>query len=138
MLLSPLGLIFVGYVPLASQSPYPIIVYSVAMIDPVLVTFGQICNFRDPNFVTHWPIFRLNEGHFTFHLQYKHSEWITSYNSPWGQQRAYVGDNQEASATQIIYFGLAMWKENELRSSFEPEAMNAGSVPYSCLTAQYM
>ena len=26
-----LGLIFAGYVPLASQSPYPIIVYSVAM-----------------------------------------------------------------------------------------------------------
>ena len=25
-----LGLIFAGYVPLASQSPYPIIVYSVA------------------------------------------------------------------------------------------------------------
>ena len=26
-----LGLIFAGYVPLASQSPYPIIVYSVAV-----------------------------------------------------------------------------------------------------------
>ena len=25
-----LGLIFIGYVPLASQSPYPIVVYSVA------------------------------------------------------------------------------------------------------------
>ena len=44
------GLIFAGYVSLASQSPYPIIVvYSVAnYTDPVLVTFGQICNFRDP------------------------------------------------------------------------------------------
>ena len=36
MLLSPLGLIFVGYVPLASQSPYPIIVYSVAIYRPGL------------------------------------------------------------------------------------------------------
>ena len=47
-----LGLIFAGYVPLASQSPYPIIVYSVANIDPILVTFGQKRHFLDPNFVT--------------------------------------------------------------------------------------
>ena len=48
-----LGSIFAGYVLLASQSPYPIIVYSVAnLIDPMLVTFGQICHFRDPNLVT--------------------------------------------------------------------------------------
>ena len=47
-----LGLIFAGCVPLASQSPYPIIVYSAPIIDPILVTFGQICNFRDPNLVT--------------------------------------------------------------------------------------
>ena len=43
-----LGLIFAGYVPLASQSPYPIIVYSVANY---LVTFGQIFNFREPSLV---------------------------------------------------------------------------------------
>ena len=36
-----LGLIFVGYVLLAPQRPYPI-----------LVAFGQICNFPDPNLVT--------------------------------------------------------------------------------------
>ena len=29
-----LGLIFAGYVPLASQSPYPVIVYSVANYRP--------------------------------------------------------------------------------------------------------
>ena len=38
------------------QSPYPIIVYSVAKYrphqGPILVTFGQICNFRDLNLVT--------------------------------------------------------------------------------------
>ena len=45
-----LELIFAWCVPLASQSPYPIIVYSVA--NPILVTFGQIFNFLDPNFVT--------------------------------------------------------------------------------------
>ena len=37
-----IGLIFAGYVPLASQSPYLIIIYSVR----------QICYFRDPNLVT--------------------------------------------------------------------------------------
>ena len=45
-----LGLIFAWCVSLASQSPYPIIVYSVANL--ILVTFEQIFNFRDPNFVT--------------------------------------------------------------------------------------
>ena len=47
-----LGLIFAGYVPLASQSPYPIIVYSVANYRPHLSHFWQICNFRDLNLVT--------------------------------------------------------------------------------------
>ena len=46
-----LELIFAGYVPLVSQSPF--IVYSVmANYRPILATFGQICNFRDPNLVT--------------------------------------------------------------------------------------
>ena len=34
-----LGLIFAGYVPLACQSPYPIIVYSVANCRPHLSHF---------------------------------------------------------------------------------------------------
>ena len=38
------------------QSPYPIVVFSVAKYrphqGPILVTFGQICNFRDLNLVT--------------------------------------------------------------------------------------
>ena len=33
-----LGLIFAGFVPLASQSPFPSIVYSVAKYRPILVT----------------------------------------------------------------------------------------------------
>ena len=52
------GVKFIGYcVPLASQRPYPIIVYSVANYDPVFVTFGQICNFCDPNLVTFYFFF---------------------------------------------------------------------------------
>ena len=48
-----LALIFAGYVPLASQNPYPIIVFSVAnIVDPILVTLGEICNFCDPKLVT--------------------------------------------------------------------------------------
>ena len=35
-----LGSIFAGYVPLASYSPYPIIVYSVANYRPNLSHFG--------------------------------------------------------------------------------------------------
>ena len=46
-----LALIFSGYVPLASQTPYSIIVRW-SIIDLILVTFGQIFNFRDPNLVT--------------------------------------------------------------------------------------
>ena len=46
--------IFSGYVPLVSQSPYPIIVYSETnyTVGPILVAFGQICNFHYPNLVT--------------------------------------------------------------------------------------
>ena len=36
---SLLGSVFAGYVPLASQSPYSITVYSVANYRPLLVTF---------------------------------------------------------------------------------------------------
>ena len=57
-----LGLIFAGHVPLASNSPYPIIVYSVANYRPRLGHFWA-------NMYTNW----LNEEHFTFLLQYKHS-----------------------------------------------------------------
>ena len=42
-------LIFAGYEPLASQSPCPLIVYSVANYRPILVIFGQIFNFRHPS-----------------------------------------------------------------------------------------
>ena len=68
-----LGLIFAGYAPVASQSPYPIIVCSVA-------NNRQICNFRDPNLVafyfyelTHF--FRLHEEHFAFHLPTVQTFW---------------------------------------------------------------
>ena len=44
-----LGLIFAGYVPLASQNPYPIIVNSVAKYRPHLIHFWEKCNFRNPN-----------------------------------------------------------------------------------------
>ena len=59
----------------AAGLPAPSILWPI--IDPILVTFGQICNFRYPNSVTfyfYWidPFFRLNEENLTFHLHYKH------------------------------------------------------------------
>ena len=62
--------IFAGYVPLGSQSPYPIIVYSAAIVDPIFVNFGQTCNFRDPSLVTFYLCIYLilNEEHFPFHI----------------------------------------------------------------------
>ena len=44
-----LGLIFAGYMPLASQNPYPIIVNSVAKYRPHLSHFWEKCNFPNPN-----------------------------------------------------------------------------------------
>ena len=60
--------VFAGYVPVASQSPYPIIVYSVANYRPHLSQFWEICNFRGPNLVTFYlsMYLILNEEHFTF------------------------------------------------------------------------
>ena len=51
------------------------------IIDPILVTFGQICNFCDPNLVTFYLFIYLilNEEHFPFHLQYKHSGMFCKY-----------------------------------------------------------
>ena len=43
---------FAGYVPLASQSPYPLLSILWPIIDPILVTFREICNFRNPSLVT--------------------------------------------------------------------------------------
>ena len=70
-----LAYFLLGMCPLDSQSPYPI--YSLfcgQVIDAILVTFGQIHNFRHPNLVTFYlciyPI--LNEEHFAFHPHYKH------------------------------------------------------------------
>ena len=70
-----LGSIFAGYVPLASQSPYPIIVYSVANYRHHLSHFGQMCSFCYPNLVTFYlcMYLTLNKEHLNFHLQYKHS-----------------------------------------------------------------
>ena len=71
-----LGRIFAGYV-LAGLSE-PLLHYSLfygQVIDPILVTFGQIVrNFRDPNLVTFsLCIYHiLNEEHFAFRLHYKH------------------------------------------------------------------
>ena len=79
---------------MASQRPYPIIVFSVAnIVDPILVTLGEICNFCDPKLVTFYlciylinPLNRssrneltyffnkLNEEHFTFHPEYKYPD----------------------------------------------------------------
>ena len=58
-----LGLIFAGYVPMASQSPYPIIVNSLRpIIDLTVVTFGQICNFCDPDLVTfYFCVYHINQ-----------------------------------------------------------------------------
>ena len=56
-----LWLIFAGYVPLASQSPYAIIVYSVPLIDPP----GPLPWIRHC---------------FTFHLHYKHSGTFPNRN----------------------------------------------------------
>ena len=71
-----LGLIFAGYVPLASQNPYLILVYSMANIitDSILVTFRQICIFvisTQSLSIYECTLITLNKEHFTFHLQYK-------------------------------------------------------------------
>ena len=51
----------------------------------MLVTFGRICNFRDPTLLTFYfyeltHFFRLNEERFSFHLQYKHSGSLLTIN----------------------------------------------------------
>ena len=73
-----LGLIFAGYVPLASQSTYSILAYSVANYRPHPSHFwGKYLIFA----ISTWSLsiflwidqfLRLNEAYFTFYVQYKH------------------------------------------------------------------
>ena len=53
------------------RAPIPLQSILWPIIDPISVTFGQICNFRNPNLVTFCLCMHLilNEEHFTFHLQ---------------------------------------------------------------------
>ena len=70
-----LGLIFARYVPLASQSSYLIIVYSVANYRPLHNHFWAKTYFSRSQ-LSHFLIcinLILNKDYFTFHLQYKHS-----------------------------------------------------------------
>ena len=59
--------------PLRAPTPLQAVLWPI--IDPILFTFGQMCNFRDSALVTFYLCIylKLNEEHFTFHLQYKHS-----------------------------------------------------------------
>ena len=75
------------------RAPSPLQSFLWPIVDPILVTLGQICNFCDPNLVTLYlciylinPLNRssknelthffnkLNEEHFTFHPQYKYPD----------------------------------------------------------------
>ena len=74
------GLIFAGYVPLASQNFYPIVVYSMINYRLHLSHFWQICNFRDHNlfafYLSMYLILKKKTLH--FHPQSKHSGTFAS------------------------------------------------------------
>ena len=55
------------------RAPTPLQSILCPIIDPIIGTFGQICNFRDPNLVTFYLCIYLilNEERFTFHLHCK-------------------------------------------------------------------
>ena len=59
----------------ALKAPTPLQSILWPVIDPILVTFAQRCNFRDPSLVTFYLCIYLilNEEHFTFHIPFKHS-----------------------------------------------------------------
>ena len=70
-----LGLILLGMCRWSLRAATPLQYILWPIIDPILVTFGQICNFRHPNVVTFYLCIYLilNEESFIFHLHYKHS-----------------------------------------------------------------
>ena len=57
-----LGLIFAGYMSLASEplrAPIPLLSILSPIIDPTLVTFGQISNFRNPSYIVTFYFYEL-------------------------------------------------------------------------------
>ena len=86
----------------------------------MLLTFEQICNFRDPNLVAFklCMYLILNKQHFTFNLQYKHSG--TFANSKYEELSSSIllkmrpHDSQSGSENATPFSGtspLASYKE---------------------------
>ena len=122
---------FAGYVPLASQSPYPITVYSVANYRPHLSHFWANMQFSRSRlshflFMYHYI---LNEEHFTFHPQYKHSGTFANrkyeeFSYPKNQKMCdpilvtllkmrshYSQSSRENATPSSVTFPLASYKE---------------------------
>ena len=79
--------------------------------DPI--TFEQICNFRDPNSVTFYLCISLvlNEEHFTFHLQCKHSG--TFANRKYGE----LPSPKDQKMCDLIVLTLLIMRPQPLRAA---------------------
>ena len=85
-----------------------------------------MCNFRDPNLVTLYLCIYLilNEEHFTFHLQYKHSG--TFANSKY-EELSYP-KNQKMCDPFLVTL-LKMWPHYNSQSSCENATPSSGTSP---------
>ena len=127
------------YVPLASKSTSPIIVILWPIIDPILVTFGQKCNFRDLNLVTFYLYIHLisNEEHFTFHLHYKHSGTFAnrkyeelSYPPKLENVRLHSTDSIDNATPNNGTSPLASYKEVPPRNQICNRALREALLPW--------
>ena len=98
------------------------------IIDPILVTFGQIRNFRDPTLVTFclciYPILQLNEEHSTFHLQYKHCGTFANRKY---EELSYL-KNQKMCDPIVVT--LLKMRPHYSQSSRENRTSSSGTSPY--------
>ena len=107
------------------RPPTPLQSILCPIIDPILVTFGQICNFRDPNLVTFYLCIylMLNEERFTFHLQYKLSGTFANHKC---EELSYPPKKEMCDPIVVT---LLKMRPHYKRSSRENATPSSGTLP---------
>ena len=118
--------------PLRAPTPLQSILWPI--IDPTLVTFGQMCNFCNPNLVTLYlcMCLILNKEHFTFHLQYKHSGMFANCKY---EELSYP-KNQKMCDPNLGT--LLKMRPHDNQSSRENATPSSGTSPLASLTDRHV
>ena len=110
------------------KAPTPLKSILWPVIDPILVTFAQRCNFGDPSLVSFYLCIYLilNEEHFTFHIQFKHSgSWSGTLANRKSEELSYPKNHKKCDPILT----LLKMRLNYSQSSRENATPSSGTSP---------